>query len=59
MTTTSGRKVDPRTRENEFQGEFRAMSEAALMCLHCNYEVDWQKKTSKHIECKLVSTKIM
>jgi len=61
MSTSTNKKVNPATRVNEFPGEFKAMSESSLMCIYCNHEVDWKKKSilndhlksSKHIECKL------
>ena len=58
--TTSTSKINPKTREGEFPGEFRAMNNT-LMYIYCNHEVDWVKKSTmkdhiksqKHIDCKL------
>ena len=55
------KKTTPQTRQAEFPNEFKALSENILVCIHCNHDVDWKKKSilidhlknSKHLECKL------
>ena len=67
MTTSSARKINPKIRETEFPEDFQALSETVLICIHCNHEIEWEKKstiidhlkTKKHLECKLNSTKVM
>jgi len=66
ITSTSSSKkvmkVNAKTREQEFPGEFQALSEKALFCNFCCYKVDWVKKSpivdhlknEKHMLCKLL-----
>ena len=64
MTTTSARKgpkITAKTREQEFPGEFDALSHTILICKFCCYEIERNKRStitdhlqsSKHLACKL------
>ena len=48
MSTPS--KITAKFRENEYPNDFKAVGNA-LMCIHCNHEVNWQKSStlSSHV----------
>ena len=60
--TSKSSKVTSLSRQNQFPHDFKPIG-TGLMCIVCNHEVDWEKKStlrnhlssSKHIEIKTIS----
>ena len=49
----SVKRINPEAREKEYPEDFKKVGNA-LMCIHCNHEVDWKKSSvlENHVKCQ-------